>query len=169
MARWTGIFPPGKGGGDGLAYGGKGKGILIHTLTEGSGMPLSNPTTPANGSKRDQLIPLIDSVKVKTNKPGRPRKPLKVLAADKAYDSKDKRAALPRRGIRQQWPKRVWKTKKNKGRPIKISVPSDNKNVVSHGFKKNIVVLLSDGKEFQLVLILFCLLQQSIFALTKTS
>ncbi|CDN10492.1 hypothetical protein RintRC_3917 [Richelia intracellularis] len=27
--------------------------------------------------------------------------------------------------------------------------------------------LLSDGKEFQLVLILFCLLQQSIFGLTK--
>ena len=130
-------------------------------------MPLSNRTTPANGSETDQVIPLLDSVKVKTNKRGRPRKPLKVLAADKGYDSKDKRAALPRRGIRPQWPKGVWKTKKNKGRPIKISVPSDNKNVVSHGFKKNIVVLLSDGKEFQLVLMLFCLLQQSIFGLTK--
>ena len=123
MARWTGLFPPGKGGGDGVAYGGKGKGILIHTLTEGSGMPLSNRTTPANGSERDQVIPLLDSVKVKTNKRGRPRKRLKVLAADKGYDSKDKRAALRRRGIRPQWPKRVWKTKKNKGRPIKISVP----------------------------------------------
>ncbi|CDN11658.1 hypothetical protein RintRC_3162 [Richelia intracellularis] len=86
-------------------------------------MPLSNSTTPANGSERDQVIPLIDSVKVKTNKRGRPRKPLKVLAADKAYDSKDKRAALPRRGIRPQWPKRVWKTKKKKARAIKISVP----------------------------------------------
>ena len=86
-------------------------------------MPLSNSTTPANGSERDQVIPLIDSVKVKTNKRGRPRKPLKVLAADKAYDSKDKRAALPRRGIRPQWPKRVWKTKENKARAIKISVP----------------------------------------------
>ncbi|CDN13909.1 hypothetical protein RintRC_5266 [Richelia intracellularis] len=28
--------------------------------------------------------------------------------------------------------------------------------------------LLSDGKEFQLVLMLFCLLQQSIFGLTKS-
>ncbi|NRB07165.1 MAG: IS4/IS5 family transposase, partial [Richelia sp.] len=87
-------------------------------------------------------IPLLDSVKVKTNKRGRPRKPLKLLAADKAYDSKDNRAALPRRGIRPQWPKGVWKTKKNKGRPIKISVPSDNKNVVFHGFKKNIVLFV---------------------------
>ena len=83
MARWTGLFPPGKGGGDGVAYGGKGKGILRYTLTEGSGMPLSNRTTPANGSETDQVIPLLDSVKVKTNKPGRPRKPLKVLAVEK--------------------------------------------------------------------------------------
>ncbi|CDN15538.1 hypothetical protein RintRC_0735 [Richelia intracellularis] len=115
--------------------------FLLHTLTEGSGMPLSNRTTPANGSKIDQVMPLLDSVKVKTNKRGRLRKPLKVLAADKGYDSKDKRAALRRGGIRPQWPKLVWKTKKNKGRPIKISVPCDNKKVVSHGFKKNIVVL----------------------------
>ncbi|NRB09072.1 MAG: hypothetical protein HRU34_19450 [Richelia sp.] len=79
------------------------------------------------------MIPLLDSVKVNTNKRGRLPKAQKVLAADKGYDSKDKRAALPRRGIRPQWPKRVWKTKNNKGRPIKISVPSDNKNLVSHG------------------------------------
>ena len=167
MARWTGLFPPGKGGGDGVAYGGKGKGILIHTLTEGSGMPLSNRTTPANGSERDQVIPLLDSVKVKTNKRGRPRKPLKVLAADKAYDSKDKRAALRRRGIRPQWPKQVWKTKKNKGRPIKISVPRFQQERCFPWLKKNIFVLLSGGKEFQLFLMLFCLLQQSIFGLTK--
>ncbi|CDN10965.1 hypothetical protein RintRC_5288 [Richelia intracellularis] len=54
-------------------------------------MPLSNRTTPANGSETDQVIPLVHSVKVKTNKRGRARKPLKVLPADKAYDSKDKR------------------------------------------------------------------------------
>ncbi|CDN13318.1 hypothetical protein RintRC_4203 [Richelia intracellularis] len=67
-------------------------------------MPLSNRTTLANGSERYQVIPLLNSVKVKTKKRGRSRKPLKVLAADKAYDSKDKRAALRRRGIRPQWP-----------------------------------------------------------------
>ena len=65
-------------------------------------MPLSNRTTPANGSERDQLIPLLDSVKVQTNKRGRPRKALKVLAAEKGYDSKDKGPALRRRGIRPQ-------------------------------------------------------------------
>ena len=46
-------------------------------------MPLSNRTTPGNGSETDQVIPLLDSVKVKTNKCDRPRKQLKVLAAEK--------------------------------------------------------------------------------------
>ena len=45
------------------------------------------------------------------------------IAADKGYDSKEKRAALRKRGIRPQFPKRTYKTKKNRGRPIKISVP----------------------------------------------
>ena len=131
-------------------------------------MPLSNRTTPANVSEKDQVIPLLDSVKVKTNKRGRPHKPLKVLAADKGYDSKDKRAALSRRGIRPQWPKRLWKTKKNKGRPIKISVPGFQQERCFPWLKKiSSSCLLSDGKEFQLVLMLFCILQQSIFGLTK--
>jgi hypothetical protein len=47
------LFPPGKGGGKDVAYGGKGKGVLIHTLTEGNGMPLANCTTPANGNERE--------------------------------------------------------------------------------------------------------------------
>ena len=85
-------------------------------------MPLSNSTTPANGSEREQVLPLLDKVKLKTLKRGRPRKRLKVLAADKGYDSKQQRASLRKRGIRPQIPKRVWKTQKNKGRPIKISV-----------------------------------------------
>jgi len=86
-------------------------------------MPLANSTTPANGSEREQIIPLLDKVKLKTLKPGRPRKRVKVLATDKGYDSKEKRAALRKRGIRPQIPKRTWRTKKNRGRPIKMSVP----------------------------------------------
>lgn len=86
-------------------------------------MPLANSTTPANGSEREQVIPLLDKVKLKTLKPGRPRKRVKVLATDKGYDSKEKRAILRKRGIRPQIPKRVWKNRKNKGRPIKIAVP----------------------------------------------
>jgi IS5 family transposase len=116
-------FPPGKGGGEGVAYGRKGKGILIHSLTDGAGMPLSSCTTPANGDERAQVIPLLDTLHVRTGKQGRPRKRLKVLAADKGYDAKDLRRRLRTRGIRPQIPKRVWKRRKPRGRPIKQEVP----------------------------------------------
>ena len=117
------LFPPGKGGGEGVAHGGKGKGMLIHSLTEGRGMPLVNRTTPAKGDERAQGVPLLDAVKVHTGKRGRPRKRLKVIATDKGYEAKALRQQLWQRGIRAPIPKRVWKTKKNRGRPIKKVVP----------------------------------------------
>jgi transposase len=119
MAR----FPPGKGGGAGVARGGKGKGILIHTLTDAAGMPVSNRTTPANGDERAQVLPLLDAIKVRTGRAGRPRKRCKVLATDKGYEAKVLRQQLRKRGIRAQIPKRVWKTKKPRGRPLKKDVP----------------------------------------------
>lgn len=117
------LFPPGKGGGEDVERGGKGKGVLIHTLTEAGGMPLSNRVTPANADERQQVIPLLDAVTVRTSKRGRPRKRIKVLAADKGYDSKELRLKVRKRGIRAQLPKRKWKTKATRGRPIKNEVP----------------------------------------------
>jgi len=119
MAPWMALLPPGKGGGEGVARGGKGKGILIHRLTEAHGMPLANRITPANGDERAQVLPLLDAVKVRPGQRGRPRKRLKVIATDKGYDAQALRQQLRNRGIRAQFPKRVWKTKKNRGRPIK--------------------------------------------------
>ena len=119
MAPSLALFPPGKGGGEGVAHGGKGKGVLLHSLTEGRGMPLANRVTPANGDERAQVVPLLDAVKVHTGKRGRPRKRLKVIATDKGYEAKALRQQLRKRGIRAQIPKCVWQTKKNRGRPIK--------------------------------------------------
>jgi hypothetical protein len=99
MGLSTAPFPPGKGGGEGVAHGRKGKGILLHSFTEAGGMPLAACTTPANGDERAQVMLLLDAVVIKTGKRGRPRKRPKVLAADKGYDSK------PR------------------GRPLKLEVP----------------------------------------------
>ena len=93
MAPSTALFPPGKGGGEGVARGGKGKGILIHSLTDAGGMPLANRTTPANGDERAQVMPLLADVKVHPGKRGRPRKRLKVLATDKGYEAKALRQA----------------------------------------------------------------------------
>jgi hypothetical protein len=121
MAR----FPPGQGGGEGIAYGRKGKGILIHSLTDAAGMPLSTGTTPANGDERAQVLPLLDSLHVRTGQRGRPRKRFKVLAAEKGYDAKDLRRRRRRRGSRPQIPTRGWKTEKPRGRPIKKDVPRD--------------------------------------------
>src|SRR5918999_2280668 len=98
MAPSTGHFPPGTGGGEGVAHGRKGKGILIHALTDAAGMPLCTRVTPANGDERAQVIPLLDALHVRTGKRGRPRKRLKVIAADKGYDAKDPRRRLRTRG-----------------------------------------------------------------------
>jgi hypothetical protein len=86
-------------------------------------MPLSARTTPANGDERAQVIPLLDALHIRTGQRGRPRKRLKVIATDKGYDAKDLRHRLRTRGIRPQIPKRRWKTKKPRGRPIKKDVP----------------------------------------------
>ena len=37
MQLWTVIFPLGQGRGEDVAYGHQGKGILIHTLSQGNG------------------------------------------------------------------------------------------------------------------------------------
>ena len=86
-------------------------------------MPIANSTTAANASEREPIWPLLDSVKLKTLRKGRPKKRFKILAADKGYDSKEKRSALRKRGIRPQFPQRTYKNRQHRGRPIKISVP----------------------------------------------
>jgi hypothetical protein len=123
MEPSTALFPPGKGGGEGVGYGYKGKGILIHLLTAGNGMPSSCCTPPANGDERQQVLPLIDRIKVRTAPVGRPKKRFKVLAADKGYDAQWLRQKLRTRGIRAQIAKRRWRGKNPLGRPIQISVP----------------------------------------------
>ncbi|MEO1375256.1 MAG: zinc ribbon domain-containing protein [Cyanobacteria bacterium J06635_10] len=61
------LFPPGKGGGEEVAYGGKGKGVLIHTLTEGKVMPryenyenMGKPLVTTDLSRRVYCIRIED-------------------------------------------------------------------------------------------------------------
>jgi transposase len=106
-----------------VAHGGKGKGILIHTLTDAAGRPLANRPTPANGNERAQVMPLLDAVRLRTGTRGRPRKRPKVIVTDSGDDAKDRRRQLRTRGIRAQIPQRVWTTPPWRGRPLKINVP----------------------------------------------
>ena len=70
-----------------------------------------------------QVIPLLDAVHIRTGKRGRPRQRLKVVATEKGDDAKGLRQCLRTRGIRPQIPKRVWKTRRPRGRPINQGVP----------------------------------------------
>jgi Transposase DDE domain len=121
MAR----FPPGKGGGEGLAYGRKGKGLRIHRLTDAPGRPLSAYTTPTNGDERAQVLPLRDAVHVRTGRQGRPRKRRRSLAAEQGDDAKALRRRLRARGLRPPIPKRVWKGHQPRGRPLQKAIPRD--------------------------------------------
>ena len=55
-------FPPGKGGGEGVKYGYKGKGVTIHSVVDAQGMPLAISVTAANASERDQTIKMLDHI-----------------------------------------------------------------------------------------------------------
>ncbi len=118
------LFPPGKGGGKGVGYGYKGKGILIHSITDANGMPLVASTTPANGDERQQVLPMLAQIRLATGKPGNPKRRPKTLAAGIGYDARWLRQKLRTKGIRPQIKKRHIKGKKPKGRPIREIVKS---------------------------------------------
>lgn len=54
--------------------GAKGKVFLFTPLLKVMECMIANSTTAANGNEREQVLPLLDKVKLKTLKPGRPRK-----------------------------------------------------------------------------------------------
>jgi len=66
---------------------------------------------------------VLEAVRLRTGTRGRPRNRLKGIATDPGYDATALRQKLRQRGIRAQIPKRVWKTKKHRGRPITKVVP----------------------------------------------
>jgi IS5 family transposase len=107
-----GLFPPGKGGGDDVAYGFKGKGVTQHLLTDGRGMPLAVITTSAASGERAQVINLLAQVRVFGSHRTRPRSSPDELQADKGYDSKELRNDLRNKGIKPLIPRREWKNRK---------------------------------------------------------
>ena len=107
-------FPLGKGGGSEVGYGYKGKGVTIHSIVDRNGMPLTVKVTSSNKSERDQVLPMLDQLRVRTCKVGRPRFRPKQLSADKGYDSRALRLSLRKRNIRPEIPKRIWRGRKQR-------------------------------------------------------
>ena len=111
-------FSAGKGGGEGVRHGFKGKGVSLHLLADGNGNPLSVISTDAAAGEREQIVPLIESVRVRTGRRGRPKKRPSALQTDKGYDSRPLRNGLRRRGIVPMIPRRERPgRKKPRGRP----------------------------------------------------
>jgi hypothetical protein len=86
-------------------------------------MPLATRTTPANGDERAPVLPRLDAVRLRTGTRGRPRTRLQGIVTDKGSDAQTLRRQLRTRGIRAPMPKRVWKTKPPRGRPITRDMP----------------------------------------------
>jgi transposase len=117
-ASADGSFVPGKGGGEDVCHGYKGKGLTVHALADGNGMPLSVTSTGASGSEREQVEVLLDAVDIRTGKVGRPKKRPGALQTDKGYDSRELRNKVRRRGIAPMIPRRSWPNRKRPvGRP----------------------------------------------------
>jgi len=113
-----GMSVPGKGGGDDADHGYKGKGLTVHLLVDGNGMPLSANSGGASGSERAQAENLLDSIDIRTGRVGRPKKRPGALQADKGYDSRDLRDKIRKRGISPMIPRRLWPDRRQPvGRP----------------------------------------------------
>ncbi|WP_442929568.1 IS5 family transposase [Micromonospora sp. WMMC250] len=67
----------------------------IHTLADGRGRSLATRITPGQAADTQQLIPLLDQVRVpRPGQVGRPRKRPDSVTGDKAYSSRANRKAL---------------------------------------------------------------------------
>ena len=62
------FFPRGKGGGEEIEYGFKGKGTTTHLLVEGNGLAIACTSTAANDDERQQVEPLLDRVQNRIDK-----------------------------------------------------------------------------------------------------
>ncbi|EKD93348.1 MAG: hypothetical protein ACD_28C00166G0001 [uncultured bacterium] len=90
-----GSFAAGKGGGESVDYGFKGKGVTTHALVDGNGNPLSVTSTGSSGSERDEIEPLLNEIILETGRKGRQKARPKTLELDKGYDSKELRKKNP--------------------------------------------------------------------------
>jgi hypothetical protein len=81
------FFSQGRGGGEEVAYGYKGKGVTNHLLVDHSGNPVGVKSTAANISEQDQVLPLLQKVdKFLRRLIAKGVTP--ILEADKGYDSR---------------------------------------------------------------------------------
>jgi IS5 family transposase len=89
------FFSRGKGGGEEIEYGFKGKGTTTHLLIEGNGFPIAFTSTAANGDERQEVEPLLDRVERQISNV-LTKGIIPIFEADKGYDSEALRDKLLR-------------------------------------------------------------------------
>ena len=89
------LFPPGPGGGKEVEHGYKGKGSLLHLVTDKEGIPLWITTTSAKGNARIQALALVDQLNLIGCQDSTQ---MTICEADKGYDSANFRLELLKRG-----------------------------------------------------------------------
>ena len=93
------FFSAGKGGGELVDYGFKGKGMTTHLLVDGFGSPLAFKSTPANGDERQMVEPLIKQVEDRLDQARKLFDLRPIFEADKGYDAESLRDKLLKRKI----------------------------------------------------------------------
>ena len=89
------LFPPAPGGGREVEHGYKGKGSLLHLITDKEGKPLGISTTSAKGNERTQALVLLDELELVR---GKHSSGMTICEADKGYDSAELRMKMLERG-----------------------------------------------------------------------
>jgi hypothetical protein len=80
-----------------------GKGTKVMVVSDGNGLPIGLYLDAANHHEIKLAEPTLQTIRV-PQKRGRPKTRPKELVADKAYDSRDFRRKLRRRGIQAHYP-----------------------------------------------------------------
>lgn len=106
------FFSAGKGGGEEVEYGYKGKGVTTHTLVDVHGSPVAVTSTGAAGDEREQVSPLLDKVNQWVRSLLQ-RGITPILEADKGYDSMELRIEIL---VRKIFP---WTPYRGKESPIR--------------------------------------------------
>ena len=70
-----------------VGHGYKGKGVLLHLLTEALGRPIAISSTPANGDERREVEKLLHERKAEIKNPSLCARAMIVLEADRGYDA----------------------------------------------------------------------------------
>ena len=93
------FFFAGKGGGELVDYGYKGKGVTTHLLVDGNGSPISFEVTATNGDERQQVEKLLVAIENALYQRYKINGLIPVFEADKGYDAEELREKLLRRKI----------------------------------------------------------------------